>query len=115
MRKFNNKFGSLTLELVTRDKLISTISSKDVPENCFIDIDTAEQIALITGNHHVQLSFEYLENPNGRDTIGRPYIIANETTSVGCIARILEIEYTGDIPAHEELETVPGIMPIHLG
>ena len=65
MRKFNNKFGSLTLELVTRDKLISTISSKDVPENCFIDIDTAEQIALITGNHHVQLSFEYLENPRG--------------------------------------------------
>ena len=110
MITYSNEFGVAKFELVTRDRMIGEISSQDVPENCFIDIDTAEQIALITGNDGIQLSFEFIDNK-----IGRPYIINNSTPKVGCIARLLEIEYTGDTPAHEELETVPGIMPIHLG
>lgn len=110
MRSYSNKFGWVNLELVGRYKSVSEIRSGDVPENCFIDIEIAEQIVLISDNHRVQIAF-----PMDKDNkLGRPYIIVHETANAGCIARVIDIEYMGKNSPNKELELARLVPKIHL-
>jgi hypothetical protein len=94
---YENEYGKLVLELITPYQHISKIHSKEVPDDCFFDLDTAEQIVLITDNKKSQVAFtEWTKNAKG-------YLIVHESPSSACVVRIIEMQYNGP-EAQEEIE-----------
>lgn len=101
---YENKYGFLELEVVGDYKPVETIYSRDVSEACLFTIDEAEQIALITGNFGIQISFA---SPNFK----RAFVIRHESFGIAAVCRIKRLMFDGAINAQEELESFPKIAP----
>ena len=96
--EYTNQYGHLVLEPVTDIMPISQIRA--IPEHMF-DINTAEQIATITENRGIQISFVNWEG-NNEDKLF--YVILHDSPSTGAVARVKEIDYRLNIPARDVIE-----------
>lgn len=93
--KYSNVYGSLELRTMTPIMPIRDI--KAIPE-CMFNVRTAEQIALITGNRGVQLSFKMpLTAPNPA------YVIVHSTPNSGAVAKVVNLEFTSTTEAEDIL------------
>lgn len=96
--KFENKFGSLQVSLVTDFMSVGKIS-RDMPEvsgNLF-DMETAEKIALITENKSVQLCMCYPLN-------GLGYMVYHRNGREAAVCKIDSILYSFDVSPAEQIE-----------
>ena len=96
---FRNKNGTLTVEPVTEVMDVRNIHSKDVPAGLWFDKQTAEQIALITENWHVQLGGPY--------PIVKPimmWLIAHTACDKAFLVKIVTLEYIGPADPMTEIE-----------
>lgn len=96
--KFENKFGSLQVSLVTDFMSVGKIS-RDMPEvsgNMF-DMETAEKIALITENKNVQLCMCYPLN-------GLGYMVYHRNGKEAAVCKIDSILYSCDVSPAEQIE-----------
>lgn len=89
--KFKNEFGALTLTPVTGFMPVSQISSKHplAAESSF-DMETAEKVALITGNRGIQLVLHYPLN-------NKAFVVLHDSpaTAAICSASLEEFQCTG--------------------
>lgn len=99
MFEFCNEYGRLVLVPVTDDIPVSTISSPMVPDECFFDLDTAEAVALITGNKGIQIAFNHRERPV------RAYVMHHSSSSVARVCRIEQIVFNGNGRSAREIIT----------
>lgn len=94
--EYENKYGSLELETVSEYKKVGEIRSKDLDPSLFFDIETAEQIALITGNKGIQLSVTYLP--------GKMFVIHHASSDIAAVCKVKSILFNDDdFNAREEL------------
>lgn len=91
--KYENKYGKLEIE-VSEYKHISEITSKNV--NTFFDIETAEKIALITGNRGIQICV----SPD----LKRFYLVHHKSYDIVSVAKVVTLEYLHTNIPREELQ-----------
>lgn len=92
---YKNKYGFLEFEVVSPYVAVSTILSKNVPEDLFFDIDQAEQIALITGNRGIQLCVSHDRK--------RMFLIKHSSPSQAALCRVTRVDFTPVVNAREVL------------
>lgn len=93
--QFENVFGCVTFVPVTEAMHVSKIRGADLDPGCLFDIETAEKVALITENRHIQLcSFKTVDG-------WRCYVVLHETASTAAVAKLDALTYVGKTPAHE--------------
>ena len=107
-RTYQNRYGNLTLGLVSEFRPVSTFNSRDVPDEYKITMEVAEQIALITDNRGIQLCVEFIDNR----LTGRMFIIVHESKSSAALAKIDAMTYTGP-NAEQEIAALASRCPIH--
>ena len=98
--EIRNPFGRLSIEPVTDFMSVSQICS-DHPQaqaNA-VDLTTAEQVALISGNRDLQVAFAYPFN-------GRGYVVLHDTPSTAAICRVSVSEFYSDMPPADVLERI---------
>lgn len=98
--KYSNKYGSVVFEQIENYHSVREISSKDYDESLFFNIETGEQIALITENDKIQLSCVW---KNGKLT-DKMYIIHHASPSLGAVCKLIDIKFDTTISAENELE-----------
>lgn len=96
---YGNKYGQLEIEVIDLYKNVSEFCSKDFPEYCFFALEQAEQIALITGNRGIQISFTF-DKHNG---FYKAYLVHHESPSRAALCRIVSLVFDSKINAAEEL------------
>lgn len=89
---FQNRYGRLTLKLVSDVRPVKGIRGVDIDDCHKFDMDTAEKIALITDNRGIQLCY---------GAGARLYVVAHDTPSTCAVARIETMSYVGQNPAQE--------------
>lgn len=89
---FQNRYGQLTLVLVTDVRHVRDIHGKDVDAAHKFGLETAEKIALVTDNRGIQLG-----GLGAHDC----YVVVHETPDTAAVARIETLTYTGGDPAQE--------------
>jgi hypothetical protein len=97
-KSYQNKYGSVTFELVSDCMPVSKINSKIVPDGCFFDTNTSEEIVLITANRNFQLC------PTKGLSGWLWYAIIHETSSTGYIAKIKDLNFISDVNPQNEIE-----------
>jgi hypothetical protein len=85
---FANKYGQVELKPVTAYMPVNQINSKMLPSGCTFSIDTAEQIALITDNKHLQMSFI----PGNMRVC---YIMHHDSASVAAVCEVSSLIFVG--------------------
>jgi hypothetical protein len=93
--KYENKYGSLRLELVTDYVPVSQIRAKDQNWDVFIDLDTAEKVALITGNKDTQLCV-------GADKRSM-FIIHHIKGDTAAVCKVVDLNFDNKYNATKEL------------
>ena len=96
---YNNEYGNLEFELFDIEgfREVGEISSENIDNNLFFDIDIAEQIALITQNVRVQVGFVFPTN-------GKAYLIYHQSSNMGAVCKITKLEFTSKVNPTEEIE-----------
>ncbi len=89
---FKNKYGTLTLKLVSAVMPVDSIHGADIDNAYKFDLKTAEKVALITENRRIQIG-----GTNAHDC----YVVAHESVSTAAIARIETMDYMSGVPAQE--------------
>lgn len=89
---FQNRYGQLTLVLVTDVRNVRDIHGKDVDPAHKFGLETAEKIALVTDNRGIQLG-----GLGAHDC----YVVVHETPDTAAVARIESLTYVGQNPAQE--------------
>lgn len=93
--KYQNEFGNLELE--TTDFVeVKTIHSKNIQS--FIDLETAEKIALITDNEDTQVCFSF---PDYK----KAFVIYYQNNHIASVCKIKSLNYIGNT-ASEEIERI---------
>ena len=92
---YSNKYGQLELGLTETPQHISTVSRKSIPEDWKFNTETAEQIALITDNRHMQLVPPWPVKDEGW------YLCVHESSSMVYLAKVVSISYKGGNPMGE--------------
>ena len=92
IKEYKNKYGLLELETITDFVHISYNYKSSCHD--FLNIETAEKIALITNNKDIQICI------NGKD-FNSYYIILHNTPSTAALCKINKLNYIGDIPQIE--------------
>lgn len=87
---FKNGYGTLTLKLVSPVMPVDAIHGADIADTYKFDLETAEKVALITENRHIQI---------GGFTRNDCYVVAHESTSTAAVACIESMTYVGGVPA----------------
>lgn len=91
MIQFTNRYGTLVIDPISEYHPVKGIRSDIVPvDGRFHGIDTAEKIALITENRHIQIGFQM---PLTRNSFG--YILHHDSPSTCAICRIVSLDYVG--------------------
>ena len=87
---FKNEFGTLSVSLVTDFLAVRDINRniKSVSDNLF-DMETAEKIALITGNKRIQLVMCYPLN-------GQCYMVYHQGSSLAAVCKIESMDFHCD-------------------
>jgi len=91
--QYNNHYGSLTLDIVGEEQLARNFTSADVPDDCFIDLNTAEEVALITENRGIQIAFRWITEKEVPDP-KQGYILLHRSPSVVVLTRLSSLDYT---------------------
>lgn len=94
-KNYQNSHGKLALETVTEFVNVNTLRVRDFPETCLFDLETAEKLALITRNKHIQICMD----PETR----RVGVIYHSAPDKAAICKIVNLDYTGN-NATTELE-----------
>lgn len=92
MRTFESEHGHLAIEPVTAFMDVATFRIADEHAPYLFDMGTAEQIAVITGNRGVQLSFCWPLN-------GRAYLLLHDGPRRGALCKVVRLEWRGNEPA----------------
>lgn len=95
MLKYENKYGTLELEIVSDYQNVSSIHSKNLSPDLFFNITTAEKIALISGNEDIQLSVTF--------DAKKMFVIHHKSSNVAAVCRVKSINYTYDVTPQLEL------------
>ena len=82
---YKNKYGSVMLEVMGEYQHVSKFHAEDVPENCFISMDEAEQIALITDNLKIQECFS--------KDLKKIYIIRHKNANTAVLCKPYNLNY----------------------
>lgn len=95
---FENKFGSLQVSLVTEFMPVGKISQEiqEVSDNMF-DLNTAEKIALITGNKKVQICMCYPLN-------GLGYMVYHRNSQEAAVCKVDSIQFSCAMSPAEQIE-----------
>lgn len=94
---FNNQYGFLSLSIVTPYMQVSQINSKMLPPGVTFSITTAEQIALITDNKHIQISFI-------PGDLRIAYVMHHISASVAAVCEVVNLTMHKKIDAQKEIE-----------
>jgi hypothetical protein len=94
---YKNRYGTVELEIMTESYPVSAIRSTMVPEEYMIDIDTAEAVALITENRHLQMSSKDLR---------KYYILFHNNASSVQIVRIKSLSLIEGVNPRQEIATL---------
>lgn len=94
---FTNKYGNLELQPVTAFQPVGVYRFEDVPADCLMTMEQAEQIALITDNRHIQLCFKI-------GHLDKPYIVVHNTGSTAALAKISSLNFVDKIVAQDEIK-----------
>lgn len=111
---FENEFGSLQVSLITEFMPVGKIS-REIPEvsgNMF-DLNTAEKIALITGNQKVQICMCYPLNELG-------YMVYHRNSQEAAVCKVDSIQFSCKVPPAEQIELMARgelgfTQPLHRG
>ncbi len=97
MVKYQNKYG--TLELMPLEyRHVSETHHKTTPVDLKFDTDTAEKIALITDNRHIQLVPNYPANL-------KEWMVCHHNAPDTCaVCRIVSINFVSDVDPQEEIQ-----------
>lgn len=95
---YTSKYGHLTLLPISEFIPISTIYGENAPEDCFIALEQAEQVALITENDHIQCAFYR------KDKQFKPYVVYCDTSHTGAICKVIDLEFYCNKTAEEEIQ-----------
>lgn len=93
---YKNRYGSIRLTPVSDYMPVRSISSKILPQGAAFSIETAEQIALITENRNIQISFI-------PDNMRVCYVLHHNSTSVAAICQV-SIEFTSPVSPQAEIK-----------
>lgn len=95
---FENEFGALQVSLATEFMPVGKISRKmpEVSDSMF-DINTAEKIALITGNKNVQICMCYPLNGFG-------YMVYHRNSREAAVCKIDSIRFSCEVSPAEQIE-----------
>jgi len=96
--KYANKYGSLTLKKIGDFKKVSEFHSKNFSDNVFFSADTAEKIALITGNLGIQMSIVKRKGEY------KGFVIKHKSSSVAVLTKIDSITFDKTINPTKEIE-----------
>ncbi len=88
MIRFENKYGSIEAELCSDYVPISSIHSRNLQDEVFFDVGTAEKVALILESERTQISCAWPD-------LERFYVIHHDSASTGAVMRITAMEYAG--------------------
>ena len=102
---FKNKYGTLVIEPVGEVVYVRDIHGKDTPKELWFDMDTAEKIALITENWHVQLCIHSLKEV---------YLIAHTACEKAFRVKIVTLEYIGPANPMAEIERCNRCTPCYI-
>lgn len=94
---YQNRYGSLQLTPASDYMSVSKISHKIAPIGCAFSIATAEEIALITDNRNIQISFI----PGNMHVC---YVMHHISTSMAAICQIVSMEFTAKVIAEVEIK-----------
>jgi hypothetical protein len=94
---YENRYGSLEVEVLESYREVSGILSKDVAEHLFFSVDDAEKIALITGNNDVQICFAAYNR-------SKAFLIHHKEASLAAVCRVSNLNYTSGKNPAKELE-----------
>lgn len=92
---FQNRYGRLTLSLVSEVRPVNEIHGVDLDDAIKFDIDTAERIALITDNRGIQIA------PHKVGDKWRCYVVVHDSPSTVAVAKIETLDYVGRDPKQE--------------
>ena len=104
VKKYKNKYGSLELELMEDYKDIKGVRGKDYPDDVKFTMETAEQIALITDNRGIQISFEYPK-------LDKAYVMIHKSPSTIAVAKIKNIYFDKNINPQDEIAKIAKFRP----
>jgi hypothetical protein len=94
---YKNKYGKLEIEPIADYQHVSEIHSKNVNQDCFFDINTAEKIALITDNHNIQISFAH-------GNFKEFYLVHHIKSDIARVCKINYVVFDNNINATKEIE-----------
>ena len=82
---YKNQFGETVIEIASEYMSIKQVTRRDVPSNCWFDMDQAEQIALITDNRHLQIGFS--------EDLRHAYVIHHKNSNTVAYCKVISINF----------------------
>ncbi|MFV8385097.1 hypothetical protein ACNO5E_13490 [Vibrio parahaemolyticus] len=106
---YENKYGRVVLTPVTEYMPLAKITFAELPviSDCLFRVEQGEEIALITENRHVQISFPLLcEKGHPQQSLG--YLIHHQSASVACVCKvdICPAEIANGLSPQEEIQRI---------
>jgi hypothetical protein len=102
---YHNRYGNLTLDLVTDFQSVRNFSFAMVPQDCVITIDQAEQIALITDNRRLQVCF-------CPDDLRKCYVIVHNSASTAALAKVSCLNFISTVNPASEIASLAQVFSI---
>jgi len=96
---FENRHGSVTLEVVSDLMKVGSLRFADCPKDCHVTFDQMEEIALITDQVRLQ------SVSNWRSVNGPCAWILHATTGEAAWVKLVKLDYTTKAPAKDQIET----------
>jgi len=93
--QYENKYGTLELQPLEY-RHVSTVLHATTPDDLKFDFETAEKIALITENRHIQLAF--VTKPC------RALVVHHESPDTVAVCRVHSLNFIAPVNAREEIE-----------
>jgi hypothetical protein len=99
LKTFTNRYGTLTVEVVTDYLPVKRWRCANLPdEHKFYGLDIGEKIALITESERTQLVYQY---PFTENLAG--FLLHHDTGSTAAVCRVVSVDYRGGLSAREEI------------
>lgn len=98
-----NKYGHLEFETVSDYQPVSQIQSKNLDPALFFSVEVAEQVALITGNRHIQMSVTF--------DFKRMYLMHHKSSSQAAVCKITHLDFNSKVNAMKEIDFAAKTMP----
>lgn len=95
-KEFKNEYGMAIISSVSNEMSVRDVLGKNISDDIKFDIDTAEQLTLITGGGYAHCSYEM--------DIKLFYLIYYTSGSTCYICKIDRLEYTHDANPTKELD-----------